>query len=94
MKKLFILAIAAYAAVACARKTITAATEPAEKNLSEAAMAGKTLYSENCGKCHKLPEINSYSEEKWRQIVPPMARKAKLAPEQEKQVMSYVIESL
>jgi hypothetical protein len=52
---------------------------------------GGTLYTNNCGKCHDLPEESKYSEEQWRKIVPPMAGKSKLDATQENKVLQYVL---
>jgi cytochrome c5 len=51
---------------------------------------GSSLYTNNCAKCHDLPEIPRYSKEKWQKIVPSMAREAKLDNLQESKIMAYV----
>src|SRR5215217_7926085 len=52
---------------------------------------GKTLYEQNCGKCHGLKKPTSESEEGWRKIMPPMAKKAKINAQQEEMILKYVL---
>lgn len=94
MKQL-VFAFAGMALIAsCSQKTTSTASKPAEKALSAEAAQGQALFTANCGKCHKLPEIKAYSQEKWQKIVPPMAKKSKLDASQEALIMTYVNESL
>lgn len=65
-----------------------------EETLSANAIAGQGLFDQHCGRCHDLPKIEDYSAEKWDRIVPSMAKKSRLTPEQEASVMAYVKESL
>ncbi len=51
---------------------------------------GSSLFNNNCGKCHALPEIPKYSKEKWQKIVPSMAKESKLDNIQESKVMAFV----
>lgn len=95
MKHVLIAGVAAMLVLACSRKTTTAAVaEPVEKSLSADALAGQTLYSANCGRCHDLPTVDHYSEKKWNNILPRMIKKAHLADDQGKQVTAYVRETL
>ncbi len=52
---------------------------------------GKTLYEQNCGKCHGLKKPASRTEEKWRKIMPPMAKKAKIDKQKEELILKYVL---
>lgn len=52
---------------------------------------GKTLYEENCKKCHGLKAPEKLSEEKWRKIVPPMAKKANISTGEEELILKYLI---
>ena len=56
----------------------------------------KSLYEVSCGNCHGLKKPSSKSEEKWRSIMPRMVVKANkkgasLSPENEKQLLAYVL---
>jgi cytochrome c5 len=53
-------------------------------------LEGKTLFDNNCGKCHDLPHPSQYSKAQWAKIVPPMAKEAKLDATQENQILLYV----
>ena len=50
-----------------------------------------TLYTNKCVTCHALIEPSSRDEERWRKIVPPMAKKAKLSAEEESMILNYVL---
>lgn len=52
---------------------------------------GKTLYENNCGKCHKLHAPQSRGEEAWRKVVPPMAKKAKMDESGADLVLRYLV---
>ena len=52
---------------------------------------GKTIYEANCGKCHGLMKPSALNEDGWRNIVPPMAQKAKLDSKAEQLVLQYVV---
>ncbi|HLP55220.1 MAG TPA: cytochrome c [Fluviicola sp.] len=65
-----------------------------EVGLSADALAGESLFNQHCGRCHDLPKVEDYSADRWDRIVPSMAKKSKLTPEQEASVMTYVKESL
>ena len=66
-------------------KTFTMTPELAE---------GKTLFENNCAKCHKLPQVTEQTREGWIPIVDRMAKKAKITEEQEKLVYNYIVAGL
>ena len=53
--------------------------------------AANTLYTNKCVTCHALIEPSSRNEERWRKIVPPMAKKAKLTADEESMILNYVL---
>jgi cytochrome c5 len=53
-------------------------------------LEGKTLFDNNCGKCHELFQPSQFSKAEWAKIVPAMAKEAKLNPTQENQILMYV----
>ena len=80
--------------VSCSKETVSAVTEtstisPIEYNEVEAA----NLYTNNCGSCHALQPREKYTEKQWRNIVPDMAKKAKLDASQEAIILQYVLAS-
>ena len=83
--------------VACSPKTTQTSTgtvEPIAKSLSASALQGQKIYTENCGSCHNLFKPETFSESTWRHEVPKMAKLAKISPEQENLVLTYVLESI
>ena len=96
MKKLAVLFILA-ALVACSKVLMPtqADADRATTKFPGTTLAelneGKTLYTDNCGKCHGLKKPTSLNEEGWRKIVPPMAKKAKINAEQEDKILKYVV---
>ena len=57
------------------------------ENLTQA----HTLYMNKCGTCHNLKALSSQDEAGWKNIVPPMAKKAKLTAEEQELVLHYVL---
>lgn len=95
MKKVILpVGIVLITLVSCSKETVSAVTEtstisPIEYNEVEAA----NLYTNNCGSCHALQPREKYTEKQWRNIVPDMARKAKLDASQEAIILQYVLAS-
>ena len=57
---------------------------------------GKTLFQQNCGKCHGLKDPKEYNEDQWNKIVPPMVKKVNknglvLDEKAQKQILRYVV---
>ncbi|HWW00588.1 MAG TPA: hypothetical protein VNZ64_12895 [Candidatus Acidoferrum sp.] len=52
--------------------------------------AARKLYLNRCAKCHKLYDPSKYSDEKWRTWMEKMSRKARLQPQQQEAVSSYI----
>ena len=73
-------ALAAAAAWASALPPATPETEP-----------GRALYAGKCHACHRLYPPGRVGPEKWPALMEKMAEKAKLTPEEEKQVLAYVL---
>lgn len=97
-----ILALAALgAALYSCKNTITPQEKPviAKTNTemvptppptAENVAAGKSLYENNCAKCHNLYDPAKYSPEKWVGILNWMAPKAQLDATQKALVYAYV----
>jgi cytochrome c5 len=97
MKKYIFAFASASLLVACAPKVIIENQVTPVKvvetpaNQSDLDLAeGKTLFYENCGKCHDLFQPSQYSKAQWSKIVPEMAKKAELNEEQGKKILLYV----
>ena len=52
--------------------------------------AGRSLYLNNCNRCHVLPDVRYYSAPRLTAIVDKMSRKAQLTPEQHDAVLKYL----
>ena len=82
----------------CTPKLIPPTSADAERgkaNWAECSVEKLTqahqLYIDKCGGCHSLKSPESESEESWRKIVPPMAKKSKLTSEEERMILHYVL---
>lgn len=51
---------------------------------------GRTIFENNCGKCHALPEPKSHTDAQWVSLVNVMAPKAKLTDAQAEMVYDYL----
>jgi cytochrome c5 len=56
-------------------------------NLKESKM----LYEANCAKCHQLFAPTNRNEQGWREIVPPMAEKARITADEKEKILTYLI---
>jgi len=70
--------------------SLTAYVLQAGSPLLKDEAVGRKLYVNKCAKCHKFYDPSHYSETQWREWMQKMSRKAKLTPEQEKQLSKYV----
>jgi hypothetical protein len=59
-------------------KEKTMMSAPVLSSASPALIRCGELYAMHCQRCHDLPVASQYSEEKWKRIMPAMARKAKI----------------
>jgi cytochrome c5 len=51
---------------------------------------GKSLYDNNCAKCHKLYDAKDFSSEEWKPIVARMQKKAHLDDLQGQKIYNYL----
>ncbi len=51
---------------------------------------GKSLYENNCAKCHSLYATKDFSAEQWKPILLDMQKKANISDEQREKIYSYV----
>lgn len=95
MKKIILpAAIILLGLYACSKGTVSAVNETSAqvtKDYNEAEAA--VLYTNQCGSCHALQAREKYTEKQWRNIVPDMAKKAKLDASQEAIILQYVLAS-
>jgi cytochrome c5 len=66
-------------------------TAPIKNTVMTAELAeGKSLYENNCGKCHYLHNTNEFSSNDWKPIVARMLKKAQLDDLQGQKIYNYV----
>jgi hypothetical protein len=52
---------------------------------------GCSLYSGKCGRCHELYKPGEYSEDDWADILPHMARKAKITDAEQELIRRFIL---
>lgn len=57
----------------------------------EQLVQGRTLYENNCAKCHKLKDPASRNPEEWNNVLKKMIPKAKLTYEDGRLVRAYLV---
>ena len=92
------LAVGLGAAIALVSCTTGGGNAPAVASLGCAPAqtakleAGRALYVGKCTKCHTAEPVRDYSAAQWQgKIIPAMAQKAKLTPEETANVLAYVL---
>jgi cytochrome c5 len=100
MKTISILTVSVLLLAACAAKKTAVVISDADANRAAAKypgatlaslQQGKTLYEDNCGKCHGLKSPTAYNEEQWGKHVKRMAPKAKIDKPTEDLILQYVV---
>lgn len=101
MKSRFLAAAAVILLFSCAPKVAVTAQKPDpvqvppkmaspnEAPMTELAV-GKSLYENNCAKCHKLFEPTAYSKENWGPILIRMQKKAHLEDSDMALISKYI----
>ena len=99
--KVLTLALLAVIVYSCASKSSVPTTEvkKTEPTVSTTVVAtvlnpelaeGKSLYENNCAKCHKLYDTKEFSAEDWKPIVARMQKKAHLEDLDGQKILNYV----
>ncbi len=53
---------------------------------------GREIYVSRCAKCHAVKPVRAFAAQDWAtRIMPKMAAKAKLTPEEREMVLAYVL---
>lgn len=103
MKKLVVsLIIILIVTISCQKKAVPVITErknelPATKptiypppTISPDTVAGKTIFTTRCGRCHGLPEPAQYTAQRWDGILSYMIPRSRLNDEQGIHVTAYL----
>ncbi|MBI5859089.1 MAG: hypothetical protein HZB42_15755 [Sphingobacteriales bacterium] len=86
--------------VSCSKKTIPTITERSSDppppvspviNVKPDLDAGKTIFANQCSRCHGLPEPNKYNTQRWESILKIMIPRARLDRVQEVHVKAYIL---
>ena len=56
-----------------------------------ATNAARTLFLNRCAKCHALPQVGRYTTAQWERIIPKMAKRSGLKPEQKAALLAYLV---
>jgi len=73
----------------CAPKIVTPIAEE-KKGLTPELAEGKSMYENNCAKCHNLKNPNEYTAEEWQPIMIRMQKKAKITDVEREKIYKYV----
>lgn len=79
------------ASTSASTKEKTMMSAPVLSNASPAVIRCGELYAMHCQRCHDLPVASQYSEEKWKRIMPAMARKAKIDAMTQDSIAGFVL---
>lgn len=96
MKSKFLFAATVLAIVySCSPKIVPAVSEPPPppappKTLSAELAEGKTLYENNCAKCHRLYDRREFDAQQWRPILASMQPNAGITDEQREKIYNYL----
>lgn len=94
--KVLALAILATIIHSCASKTAVVPTEVVKEEVKIATVLtpelaeGKSLFENNCGKCHSLYKATDFNAEQWKPIVLDMQKKANLDDSQGQKIYNYL----
>jgi hypothetical protein len=89
--KIIAVALLGMLIYSCASKPVTTST-PEVKNvvLTAVQAEGKTIYENNCAKCHKLYDTKDFSATEWQPILLSMQKKAKLQDADREKIYAYI----
>jgi len=89
--KILAVALLAIVLYSCGgSKSTTPVVEPKKVELSADLAEGKSLYENNCAKCHKLYDTKDFTKEQWQPIVLRMQKKARISDEQREKIFNYI----
>lgn len=90
--KLVMVAFVGTVLFSCAPKVVTPAPPPVVvANVMTPALAeGKSLYENNCAKCHSLYDRHQFTAEQWTPIVLRMQKNAKIQDSERDLIYNYL----
>jgi len=63
---------------------------PTEIPMSPELVEGKTLFLNNCSKCHDLYSPKDFNAEQWKPIMLSMQKKAEISDEEREKIYAYL----
>jgi hypothetical protein len=63
---------------------------PPEIPMSPELVEGKTLFLNNCSKCHDLYSPKDFNAEQWKPIMLSMQKKAEISDEEREKIYAYL----
>jgi cytochrome c5 len=78
----------------CSPKVVAPVSEAKKMELTPELAAGKSLYENNCAKCHKLFEATKHTQEDWKPVLVRMQKKARLDDAQMAEISNYIYSQL
>ncbi len=89
VKPVYLLAVVVMLGCGSTKKVMIA--QPETKTvLSENALQGKTLYENNCVRCHRLYNASEFTAARWPSILDSMQKKAKITDQQKELINEYL----
>ena len=92
--RIIAIAILGIFVYSCSPKVVAPVTEAPKVLLTPELAAGKTLYENNCARCHKLYSPTKFSEQDWKPVLVRMQKKAKLVDVQMAGISNYIYSQL
>jgi mono/diheme cytochrome c family protein len=87
--KIIALALLGILIYSCSPKVVPQVVE-VKKEMSPEIAEGKSLYENNCAKCHKLFDTKQFTAEEWTPIVLRMQKKARIDDATRDKIYAYV----
>lgn len=87
----FLMACAAYKPIAPSQADAERATQKFPGTTLAELNEGKAIFEGNCNKCHSLKKPFKKTEEEVKNVLPKMAKKAKIDTKQEELVLKYLL---
>ncbi len=90
--KLYTIASVFALTLACSPKITKLPPPPPapETPMSPELVEGKTLFLNNCSKCHGLYDAKDFNAEQWKPILLRMQKKAKISDEEREKIYAYL----
>lgn len=95
--RMLLLVAAGILVCSCSPKIAPAVTEtappppPPAKTLAPELAEGKSLFENNCAKCHRLYDRREYDAQQWRPILASMQANAGITDAEREKIYNYLV---